>query len=353
MIFPIGQVQIDKSTIREVRFLKKVGSIREVAQVTGLSTATISRVVNGANNVSEKTRERVLNACRKLDYLPNSAARALTTSRSRTIAAIIPTIEHSVFAKYVAALEQTLNELNYSLVLAISPAGGDPEVEAARKLLGMGADAIILSGCDHSVELVDLLGRREIPHVFSSVWQPDSPTPTIGYDNYHLANQAVEYLKSKGHEKIAIIHGPLQASDRTRARKAGAQSADSIDVDLSFFETELSVGGGKRATEQILSNGIECTAVLCFSDVLALGTYFCLQEAGISIPNQISVMGFDNLDWSIHIEPSLTTINLPAKRMGHEVARQLVGHLEQSVPIEPTIFHGELIERQSVVQIEG
>lgn len=332
---------------------KKVGRIRDVAKESGLSVATISRVMNGAVNVRPDTRDIVLRACAKLDYVPNPAARSLSTSRSKTIAAIIPTIEHSVFAKYIAAIEQTLGEQDYSLVLAISNADPQEELKAARQLLGMGAEAFILSGSDHSKDLLDMFDRRNTPYVYTSIWEQDSPIPTIGYDNYALAARAVEFLASNGHERIAVIHGPLHDSDRIRSRKAGAMATNDGQLTIDFFETELSVGGGKKVVQSILASGIQYTAILCFSDVLALGTYFALYEANIKIPDDISVMGFDNLDWSEHVSPPLTTIDLPAKKMGQEVASQIIESLEKTQPIVSTLLTANIVIRSSVQKIGG
>ena len=335
---------------------RKVGKIRDVAKEAGLSIATISRVMNGAKNVSPATQERVLNACRKLDYLPNPAARALSTSKSRTIAAIIPTIEHSVFAKYIAAIEQTLSERGYSLVLAISNGREDLELAAARELLGMGAEAFILSGIVHSPELTSLFERRSVPCVYTSIWDPHSDIPTIGYDNFMLASDAVAFLADKGHRNVAVIHGPLDESDRTRARRAGAGAAAGAagtgEMTLRFFETSLDVAGGKAAVHEALGTFGACTAALCFSDVLALGAYFGLMENGVKIPEEFSVMGFDNLDWSGAAVPSLTTINLPARDMGINVASQLTAFLESGKPVVPTELAGQVIERNSVARIE-
>ncbi|MCB1807179.1 MAG: LacI family DNA-binding transcriptional regulator [Candidatus Competibacteraceae bacterium] len=327
---------------------KKVGRIRDVARETGLSIATVSRVMNGATNVKPATREKVLNACDKLNYVPNPAARTLSTKRSRTIAAIIPTIEHSVFAKYITAIEQTLGERDYSLVLAISNANREAEVKAARQLLGMGAEAFILSGSDHHQVLLEMFGRRSVPYVFTSIWEPHNAGPTIGYDNYALATRAVEFLAAHGHERIAVFHGPLDESDRTRARRDGAMAATKGRLRLDFFETRLSVEGGKDAVRLMLAAGLQYSAVLCFSDVIALGTYFSLFERGIRVPADMSVMGFDNLDWSEHVVPPLTTIDLPAEKMGVEVATQLIENLETAKPIVPTLLAAEIIKRRSV-----
>lgn len=304
--------------------------------------------MNGSKNVSPATRDRVLEACRKLDYVPNPAARALTTRSSRTIAAIIPTIEHSVFAKFIAAIEETLSEAGYSLVMAISNADEDEEMRCLQKLLGMGAEAFILSGASHSPDLLELLERRKVPHVYTSIWDPTAISPTIGYDNFALAEQAVRYLAGKGHQRIAVAHGPLDTSDRTRARRAGAESAQADVERLEFFETPLGVAGGKTIFRQLCARERDFSAILCFSDVLALGCLFGAQEAGVRIPEDISLMGFDNLDWSTETTPSLTTINLPARRMGRVAATALVSHLETQDDIRPHLLDGRIIERDSV-----
>ncbi len=329
---------------------KRVGSIRDVARATGLSTATVSRVMNGAQNVNPETRERVLRAAQRLNYLPNPAARILSTSRSKTIAAIVPTLEYSIFAKYLTAIEQSLAKRGYALVIALSNFDEEEELAAARKLLGMGAEAFILSGTEHSRSLVELFKRRAIPHAYTSVWQPNSAIPTIGYDNAALAKSAINYLYEHGHRKIAVVHGPLQNSDRTRARKAGALSARHRQLSLNFRETELNVGGGKAAMASILAARESCTAVLCFSDVLALGSYFALFEAGVRIPDAVSVMGFDNMDWTGDVTPALTTTNLPTVEMGESVARQLMDHLELGEPIVPELLVGHIVERASVAK---
>ncbi|MEO1025886.1 MAG: LacI family DNA-binding transcriptional regulator [Pseudomonadota bacterium] len=329
---------------------KSRGGIRDVARETGLSIATISRVMNGAKNVSPLTRQRVTEACERLDYVPNPAARALSTARSKTIAAIIPTIEHSVFAKFIAGIEQTLGEKGFSLVLAISNGDQEEELIAARKLLGMGAEAFILSGITHADALLDMFRRRQVPVAFTSVWEPDLDVPTIGYDNLKLATEAVQYLGALGHEHIAILHGPLD-NDRTLARRNGAKMGAAQKQELNFFETELSVACGRRAVRDVLEHKNRPTAILCFSDVLALGVLFGLNEAGLSVPNDVSVMGFDNLDWARETHPPLTTINLPAGQMGNAVATQIMNHLELGAPLGSELLSAEIIKRASVKDI--
>ncbi len=345
---------VSSSRIRNVRGKaqrRSYGTIRDVARETGLSIATVSRAVNGNENVSPQTRARVLDACERLDYLPNPAARALSTSKSRTVAAIIPSIENSVYAKFIAAIETTLTKRDYALVLAISNASEEDELKAARRLLGMGAEAFILSGATHSDTLLDMFERRRVPHVFTSVWDPENSCATIGYDNAALAAEAVRFLVAKGHRDICVVHGPLAENDRAAARKIGALSTHIDGLGLAFIETELSVKGGKSAVQSLLANRPPCTALLCFSDVLALGAYFALSAAGMKIPQQMSVMGFDNLDWSSETEPPLTTIDLPAIQMGHEVATQIADLLDRGETAKSHLLQGHIIERASVASL--
>ncbi|MEM7668648.1 MAG: LacI family DNA-binding transcriptional regulator [Pseudomonadota bacterium] len=339
--------------LERIPLTRKVGRIRDVARETGLSTATISRVMNGAGNVTADTRARVLDACSRLNYLPNPAARALSTRKSRTIAAIIPSIEHSIYAKFISAIEKRLALRGYSLVLAVSNGSETDELAAARKLLGMGAEALILSGAAHSSELNDLLARRGVPHAFTSVWDPESSVPTIGYDNETLARDAIRFIAGKGHKKIAVVHGPTAESDRTRARTTGAEAGRSDKTVVDVFECRLDVPGGKAAANRVLRAGTDYTAIFCFSDILALGVYFALIERGITIPDAMSVMGFDNLDWTGAVVPGLTTINIPATKMGFDVADQLILHLEDGEPVAPTKVDGWIVERGSVVEPPG
>jgi LacI family transcriptional regulator len=304
--------------------------------------------MNGAENVSEKTRERVLEACDRLDYLPNPAARALSTSKSKTVAAIIPNIEHSVFAKFIAGIEQTLSVRGYSLVMAISNGDEDEELAAARKLLGMGAEAFILTGAAHKQSLLDVFQRRQVPFAFTSIWEPEGAFPTIGYDNRKLGAAALNHLVACGHKHIAVVHGPLPDSDRTRARRQGAESVSSVQVSLDFYEAELSVMGGRQAVQEVLQSERRPTAIACFSDVLALGAYFKLAEFGLSVPDDMSVMGFDDLDWAEHAHPPLTTVTLPASDMGRVVASQIMNNLETGEPLHSENLGAHIVERLSV-----
>ncbi len=327
---------------------EKIGTIRDVARATGLSTATVSRVMNGNPKVNPDMRAQVLKAAKQLNYVPNPAARALSTSKSKTVAAIIPTIEHSVYAKYITAVEQTLGRLGYTLVLAISHADPEQEMAAAEQLIAMGAEAFILTGADHSGDLIDLFARRGKAVIFTSIFDATSAIPTVGYDNIDIGASAMSYLDHCGHRNIAVVHGPKHESDRTVARCKGVESVTQGNVAAQFFEGELSVEWGREAARRILALSPRPTAILCLSDVLALGVMFHMHSDGLTIPDDISIMGFDNLDWSKDSHPSLTTVDLPATKMGEVAAELVVNQLEKNVPMKSIALPAHIVKRDSV-----
>ena len=323
--------------------------IRALAQATGLSTATISRVLNNSDLVSPKTRERVRKAIEETGYRPNAPARALSTNRTRTVAAVIPTIEHSIFARFLAALEAALAEQRYGLIIAT--AGEDPELEEkrARELINLGAEAVVVSGAVHNEQLVRFLTSANIPVVCTSVNEAAS-LPAIGYDNAALAGQAVRYLARKGHVQIGIAHGPLTNNDRTRLRLAGAtEAASEAGLAIETASVPLSVEGGVKAAQLMLTkHSRPVSAMLCLSDVLALGFIFEAERRQVRIPEDFSLMGFDDLDWAAVSSPPLTTIHLPTEEMGRHAATAIVRKLDEGVEIGNLLIDAEIVERGSV-----
>ncbi|MEO1459407.1 MAG: LacI family DNA-binding transcriptional regulator [Pseudomonadota bacterium] len=347
--------------------------LRDVAEAAGVSVATVSRVLNKATSVSDRTRRKIEAAISDLGYTPNPVARALTHGRTRVIAAVIPTLGHSIFSRFLHAIEDELAEHGYTLVVATTRESPAVEQARTRALLEMGAEGVILSGTERDPALVALVSAFRVPAVLTSVYEPGAAFPTIGYDNAALARRAVRHLVSLGHRRIAVLHGPALRNDRTRARLAGvAAELEAAGggrgrkgrrpagnghggalpaVSAEYVEAALSEAGGCAAAARALAAGGACgarpTALLCLSDVMALGALFELQRAGLSVPGDVSVMGFDNIAWSGHAEPALTTIALPVERMGRAAASALINRLEEGAEIQPQLLPGRLVIRAS------
>ncbi|MBL8359858.1 MAG: LacI family DNA-binding transcriptional regulator [Rubrivivax sp.] len=333
-------------TRKNARRADAAPGVRDLARSTGFSVATISRVINGAEHVAPATRRQVLEAVAAHGYVPNPAARALSTRRSRTIGAIIPTLAHSIFATFLNAIERELAVHGYALVIATT--GGDPKQEAARArdLLDLGAEGLIVSGAKRDGAFMRLIEGRRLPVVATSIHEPGSAVPTIGYDNRALGRLAVKHLRDLGHERLAVLHGPLMNNDRTVLRVAGVRAA-ARGAELTLIECSLNVAGGAEGARQALRSRPRPTAVLCLSDVLALGVIFEARRAGVAVPSQLSVMGFDDLDWAALCEPPLTTLHLPTAEMGQLAARALVGFLDRGEAVTPQLLGAGIVLRQS------
>ena len=330
--------------------MKKTG-VRGLAKATGLSVATISRVLNNADNVNKQTRERVLNAMREVGYAPNPAARALATSRTKTIGAVVPTLAHSIFARFLNAVERELAQHGYALVIATTE--GRPEAEERRvgELMNLGAEALILSGAEHSKALLDGLVGRGIPAVCTSVCETKNGLPAIGYDNAVIGEAAIRHLAEVGHRSVAVVHGPVSDNDRTRLRISGVErGARATGVSVSLRESTLDVEGGVAAAQQLFGDIADVTAVLSLSDVIALGVLFEADRRRIAVPDELSLMGCDDLDWSAHSAPPLTTVRLPTARMGICVAQSLVRHLDHGDSIESVRLEASIVQRSSVLR---
>ncbi|WP_372572211.1 LacI family DNA-binding transcriptional regulator [Ruegeria jejuensis] len=309
---------------------KKRANLRDVAKAAEVSVATVSRVLNAPDAVSPKTRERVEAAIRTLRFVPSAAARAINSGRTRFVGALVPTLDNAIFARFLAALEKTLGAHQLSLVVATTET--DPGIEAtkAKGLIDIGAEGLIVTGVSHSAEFHALIERTMLPTISTSYYDAASQMPTIGYDNAAAAQIALTHLAELGHRRIAVVHGPARGNDRTQARLSGLRALD-LGLELSRFETEISLRGGSAVVEDIFADNPRPDAILCLSDVVALGALFGLQGRGIAAPNDVSLMGIDDLPSSAVAVPALTTVHLPVTRMGKRAAEALarwVAHQE-------------------------
>ncbi|MEM7524495.1 MAG: LacI family DNA-binding transcriptional regulator [Pseudomonadota bacterium] len=318
-----------------------------MAHAADVSVATVSRVINDAPSVTVRTRDKVQAVIQRLGFAPNPMARALTTGRTRTIAALVPTLNHSIFARFLTAMEAGLTANGMSLVVATT--NGDPDIELAKakNLLKLGSDGFILTGVQHSDALFDLVEGRATPVILTSWFDKRARHPTIGYDNRAIAARAAAHLGALGHRRIAVIHGSLTNNDRTVARLDGVRACGA-DIDVSPVEAPLSVTGGAAAAARALALSPRPTALLCLSDVLALGALFEVQRRGLSSPEDISLMGFDDLEWAEAANPPLSSIRLPAAEMGYECADALHRYFAFGEPVAPRELHAELAIRGSV-----
>ncbi|WP_420585658.1 LacI family DNA-binding transcriptional regulator [Ruegeria sp.] len=325
---------------------KKRANLRDVANAAGVSVATVSRVLNEPAVVKKDTLEKVQAAIADLKFVPSAAARAINSGRTRFVGALVPTLDNAIFARFLAALERRLSDHKLSLVVATTEANLDIEAEKAKSLLDIGAEGLIITGATHSPAFHELIERTMLPTIITSFFDPDNPLPTIGYNNAAAAQLALKHLADLGHRDIAVVHGPVHDNDRTRERLAGLK-AFPYDGRLSTFETEISHQGGADVAKRLGDLSTKPDAILCLSDVVALGVLLGLQAQKIAVPDQISMVGVDDLPTSSVSVPPLTSVHLPVSEMGDRAADALAHWITAHKAPEPEELATHLVARKS------
>jgi len=325
---------------------KRRYNLRDVADRAQVSVATVSRVLNSPAVVSPDTRSRVQTAMAELKFVPSAAARAMNSGRSRVVAALLPTLDNAIYARVVNGLETGLNAHGLSLVVAQTRDDQDIKVARAKELINIGAEGFIVSGVTHSEAFHDLMEFSQLPVVAVSYFDPQNRIPTVGYDNWKAARVAADHLLDLGHRDIAVVLGPLDINDRTYRRYQALTAPGQVGR-FTFHEVEMSLGGGADAVNRILADRGDTTAILCFSDILAMGVLNQLHQAGLSVPNDISVLGIENLPAAQHTYPALTSVRMGVEKMGELAADALANWLETHERPQPVELDVALMERSS------
>lgn len=326
--------------------------LEEVAERSGVSTATVSRVLNSPDMVREDTRRRVEAVVSELGYTPHFGARALASDRTGTIGAVIPTMENAIFARGVQALQEDLAEAGTTLLVATS--GYDPvrEEQQIRALLGRGVDGLALIGEERDPAIYEMLVKRGTPFVLMWTWREDCPWSCIGFDNRIAAQSMSQRVLILGHRRIAMIAGIRTGNDRAEARVQGVSDALTDKglrlTSATLVEAEYSLEAGAQAARQLLAVDPRPTAIICGNDVLAAGALTAIRDAGLSVPGDISLTGFDDIDLAHVLDPPLTTVHVPHRRMGQAAAQRLLAMAAGEAPVKHASFRTDIVERRSL-----
>lgn len=324
---------IDDATPRRAR-PRQPGrvTVADVARAAGASTASVSRVLNNSGRVGEALRRRVMDASESLGYLPDAAARALASDHSQTIGAIIPTLENQSFAICVDGLQRRLEAAGYTLLLAHSGYDLDKELRAVKELIGRGVDGLMLVGALRDPKVYDLLRSKSVPFVNTFTLTNDAQRPCVGFDNRAAARRLAEYLLDLGHREFGIISGVTRDNDRAMARLAGirdALAARGLALPQErLIERPYKIVEGQYGLRALLAGGRRPSVIVCGNDVLAFGALIEAQAAGIAVPDQLSVAGFDDLDFAVHLSPPLTTVRVPQDEIGARAGDFLVARIQ-------------------------
>ena len=324
-------------------------TIEEVARLAGVSTATVSRVLSRPEVVRSQTREQVMAAIAKLDYQPDAAARALASGRTHTVGCVIPTLDHAIFARSTQAMQTTLAQAGYQLLVASHEYDPSTEFELVRALQQRGVDALVLVGTDHAPRLWKALSAWRKPTLLT--WSCDPRLPSLGFDNEGAAQMATAHLLELGHRYIGVISGFTAHNDRAHSRITGVRKSltqAGLSLPANFVtEQAFNLEGGRLGLRQLMRLRRKPTAIFCGNDLLAVGAMLEAERMGLNVPVDLSICGIDNLEISEAINPGLTTVSLPTQDLGRIAAQYMLSAISGEIIAAKSLLPFELVVRGS------
>ena len=327
-------------------------TLNDVADRSGYSTATVSRCLNFPERVSEATRAKVMKAINDLGYSPNFGARVMAAKRTYTIGAIIPTMENAIFARGLQAFQEELNAQGYTLLVASSSYRADLEEEQIRNLVARGADALLLIGFERDPSVDAFLEKQGVPALVTWALRDDQTRPSVGFDNVAAMRAMAAHVIGLGHQQMAIITADPAMNDRAADRLKGVRLAmedAAIDPDsLLIHQTPYGIENGATEFGRVMAADPRPTVVFCGNDVLAVGALRKAREMGLRVPQDVSIVGFDDIELAQVAYPALATVHVPHREMGRRAAIALISLLRDGTPLQSVPLQADLRLRASL-----
>lgn len=310
----------------------KAPRLSDVARLAKVSTATVSRALTLPHKVKSRTLERVQQAARQLGYVAHGAARALASRRTHTIGVVVPTLENAIFANTIHALQRTFDAAGYVLLLASHEFDAGVEARVTRTLIERGVDGLVLLGTTHHPDIYRMIEAHSLPYVLTWAFDESGNHPCVGFDNRAAAISITNHLLDLGHRRFAMVSGITAHNERAQERLAGvrqALAARGIVMQAAcVVEKPYTHTGGREGLREVMRGLERPTAVICGNDVLAIGAIAECHAQGLSVPGDVSVTGFDDMEIAALMNPALTTVRFPTADLGVYAANHLLSRLE-------------------------
>lgn len=327
---------------------KKV-TIKDVAKQSGVSIATVSQILNNnQEKFSPKTVEKVIQAKELLGYEPDYFARRMIMKKSKTIGVLLPDITNSFFSLLLSGIENVLYREKFITMLCNADLDATREAEYLEELSRRGVDGFIIATSAISNQSInETLRKKNLPFIVLDQKKADGFSDAVVTEDYQGGKTAGQHLKKLGHQKVAVLM-PSQASMNIQARLAGFQS---IYPEAIIIASELSKKDGQKAVKEILSRSL--TGLFAMNDEIAFGLYLGLKEAGKKIPDDYSIIGYDNVEMSAFVTPALTTVAQPIFEIGQQAAELLLNRIQYpDKKWEEKVLPVELIIRSSTAPLK-
>lgn len=325
--------------------------MQDIAEHVGVSSITVSRALKTPEKVAVPVRDKILEACSQLGYVPNQAAMALASARSQNIVVLIPSLTNSVFVDILVGIKERLDRHGYNLLIGITGYSLEQEEHLLRTYLQHSPDGVILTGIDHTPGLWALLEQQQIPTVHTIETLTRDDCWSVGFSQFAAGYAAARHLIECGYRRIGIIGA--QGDPRTLRRRDGCrqalEEAGLYDPQRELFVTSnSSLALGAELFEQMHRTHPDCEALFFCNDDLAQGAVFKCGRLGIAVPDRMAIMGFHDLNGSAWTSPPLTTVATPRYRIGCEAAELLVAHLAgQDRPERHVDLGFEIVHRET------
>ncbi|WP_427885680.1 LacI family DNA-binding transcriptional regulator [Kribbella sp. GL6] len=323
--------------------------LAEVAKKVGVSEATVSRVLNGKPGVSDATREAVLTA---LDVLGYERPTQLRGDRARLVGLVLPELQNPIFPAFAEVVGGALAQQGFTSLLCTRTLGGVSEADYVDLLLQQQVSGVVFAGgfyaqADAPHQHYELIQERKLPAVLVNAAVDHLGFPQVSSDDHVAAEMAIGHLRALGHRRIGMVLGPRDHIPSRRKLDAflAAEDTDPELVEHSMFSLE----GGHAAATKLVNAGV--TGIVCASDILALGAIRAVRRAGLSVPDEVSVIGYDDSAMMNCTDPPLTTVRQPIDAMGRAAVDMLVALIERAtVPADELLFEPELVVRASTAR---
>ena len=312
--------------------------IFSVSRLAKVSPATVSRVFNHPELVRPETRKAVDEAVAKLGYVRIRAPKAVGGRRSGTIGVIVPTVTNAIFAEVIQAFSDVVKKSGFSILIATHDYDLGQELEVLRKFLELKVDGIALIGLQHLKATYKTIEQRDIPAI--SIWNydPNSEISCVGTDNHEVGYLAAKHLIDLGHNQIGIAFPPTDDNDRARKRLQGAiyalSEAGLEPADQWTVQSVYDITQAKAACLDLLSSDQIPSAIVCGNDIIAQGASFACQRLGLAVPDDLSIVGIGDFSGSADMEPPLSTVRIPARRIGQQGGHHLAISILENKPRE-------------------
>ncbi|WP_435247943.1 DNA-binding transcriptional regulator CytR [Vibrio sp. nBUS_14] len=328
-----------------------MATMKDVAQLAGVSTATVSRALMNPEKVSVSTRKRVETAVLEAGYSPNTLARNLRRNESKTIITIVPDICDPYFAEIIRGIEDAAVENDYLVLLGDSGQQKKRESSFVNLVFTKQADGMLLLGTDHPFDVSKPEQKNLPPMVMACEFAPELELPTVHIDNLTSAFEAVNYLAQLGHKRIAQISGPTTAT-LCKFRQQGYQQAlrrAGVSMNPAYSTVgDFTFEAGAQAVRHLLALPEQPTAIFCHNDAMAIGAIQEAKKLGLRVPQDLSIVGFDDIQFAQYCDPPLTTISQPRYEIGRQAMLMMLDLLKgNDVQAGSRLLEAKLIVRGS------